>query len=60
MKKIIVLDFLTQEVHTFDYDENKYDDIDYFLDDFNEQFDLGIKASNCQFMVVDELKLNIH
>jgi len=62
MKKIIILDFSTAEVHIFPFDENIYsnDDIINFFNDMNEEGDYNFKESQCQWMIVDELKLEIH
>tara|TARA_R110000868_G_scaffold38450_4_gene134537 strand:+ start:2597 stop:2854 length:258 start_codon:yes stop_codon:yes gene_type:complete len=56
MKKLIVLDFTTAEVHIYPYDENIWE----CPEDFADENGNLILNSNCQWMVVDELKLQIH
>ena len=62
MKKIIILDFSTTDVHIFDFDENCYsnDDIVQFFEDENEVHDLNLSESNCQWMITGQLNLQIH
>lgn len=62
IKKIIILDFSTAEVHVFTFDENIYsnDEIVDFFDAMNEEGDYGFKESQCQWMITNELKLEIH
>ena len=52
-KNIIILDFSTGEVHIFPYDEN-------ILVSLEEDKLYNFNISNCQYMIVDELKINIH
>ena len=52
--KIIILDFLTGELHIHEYDKFFYDDAEDFLNDN------GYSVSNCQYMVIEKLKLTIH
>lgn len=54
--KIVILDFSTQEIHIYDYDLNKWED----CIDFIESKEIGLNSNNCQWMVVDKLKLEIH
>jgi hypothetical protein len=59
MKKIIILDFSTAEVFIFPYDENIYDNAeDFFESAYCEE--KGIRETNCQYMVTDDLKLQIY
>lgn len=60
--KIIILNFSTAKVHVFSFDENIYsnDNIIDFFDVMNEKGDYNFKESQCQWMIVDELKLEIH
>lgn len=61
-KKIIILDFATAVVHVFTFDENIYSSgaiVDFF-DAMNEEGDYGLKESQCEWMIVQELKLEIH
>jgi len=55
VKKIIILDFFTQEVLVYDYDENIWEDCIEFL----ESDQIGLNSNNCQWMVVDELNIKI-
>lgn len=59
MNKIIILDFESAETYITDYDNNKYEDFGDFIEDFNEEFDLELRETNCQWMIVDKLKLSI-
>ena len=59
-KKIIILDFSTAEVHVFPYDKNIWDDGEDFIEDENENGDIALSLSNCQWMIVDDLKIEIH
>lgn len=57
--KIIILDFSRGEVFVFPYNENIYDNAeDFFESDYCK--DKGIRETDCQYMVVDELRLQIH
>ena len=54
MKTIIILDFSNGKVIIKDYDtDRKYDDAEDFLTDY------GFCLSNCEWMIVDKLILNI-
>jgi len=59
-KKIIILDFSTTEVHVFPYDKNVWDGGEDFIEDENENGDIALSLSNCQWMIVDDLKIEIH
>ena len=56
MKKLIVLDFTSSEVHIYPYDENIWE----CPEDFADENGITVLDSNCQWMVVDELKLQTH
>jgi len=57
--KIIILNFATAEVFIFPYDENIYNDSgDFFDSPYCEE--LGLRETDCQYMVVDNLKLQIY
>ena len=56
MKKIIILDFITTEVHVYPYNEPVWNDCIEFIDSAY----VGLNSSNCQWMVVDELNIQIH
>lgn len=58
-RKIIILDFAFGEVHVFDYDENVYEDFEDFYAHMEEE-GYNFSDSNCQCMVVDELKIQIN
>ena len=55
-KKIIILDFRTLEVHIFSYDENIWEDCIEFI----ESEEINLNSNDCQWMVVDNLKIEIH
>lgn len=56
--KITILDFSTGEVFIFPYDENIYEDAqDFFEGAYAEQY--GLQESNCQYMVSEQLALQI-
>jgi len=57
--KIIILDFSTTETHVFPYDENIYDNSEDFFDSAYCK-ELGIRERDCQYMVVEDLTLQIH
>lgn len=59
MQKIIILNFVTTEVHVFPYDENIWRDAEEFINskDFK---DFDFSTTNCHWMVVDELNIQIH
>jgi len=52
--KIIILDFATAEVHIYDYDTNVWEDAEEFLEE------LKFSSNECQWMIVEKLKLEIH
>ena len=56
-KKIIILDFDTGEVHV--YETNKSQE-EQFIEDINEKYGTHFRASNVEYMVVEELKITIH
>jgi hypothetical protein len=62
MKKIIILDFSTAKVHVFPYDENIYSDGEGFINNewIEEEYGLGLKESQCQWMITDDLNIQIH
>ena len=55
-QKIIILDFETGDVHVFSYDQNIWDN----PEDFITELDIYVSLSNCQWMVVDILNIQIH
>tara|TARA_R110002020_G_C16199797_1_gene766182 strand:- start:786 stop:968 length:183 start_codon:yes stop_codon:yes gene_type:complete len=59
MKKIIILDFSIAETFIFSYDESPGSDITDYFDKINDEAGYNFKETNCQWMIVDELKLTI-
>lgn len=59
--KVIVLDFNTGNVCVLDFDSSKYDseDIATFFDDTNKKHKTHFKESECQWMIVDKLTIEI-
>jgi hypothetical protein len=56
--KITILDFSTGEVFIFPYDEYSYDNAEDFFDSpYAEEY--GLRESNCQYMVSENLSLKI-
>ena len=53
MKKIVILDFSDAEVYIKDYDATQWNDAEEFLEEH------GFSESNCEWMIVDKLTLNI-
>jgi hypothetical protein len=53
MKKIIILDFSDAEVYIKDYDDKVWQDAEDFLAEH------GFRESDCQWMIVDQVKFNI-
>jgi hypothetical protein len=60
MKKIIILDFESGEVHVFNYDSNIFEDFSDFVIVINEEYDLNLREKNCQWMIIDDLNIMIH
>jgi hypothetical protein len=60
MKKIVILDFSTAEVHVFSYDSNVWDSGEDFFAGLAETTEHNFSESNCQWMILDELKIQIH
>jgi hypothetical protein len=56
MKKLIVLDHGTREVHIYNYDENIWES----PEDFTDEDGHYLLDSNCEWMVVDELNIKVH
>lgn len=56
--KIIILDFTTTEVHIFPYDDS-FGNAEEYMQVLEEDGSIT-SVSNCQWMVVDDLKLQIH
>lgn len=55
MKRIVILNFSSQEVIIRNYPEGLDDSEDWFDTKYN---DLDMRAADCQWMVVDELIIN--
>ena len=58
MKKIIILDFESGEVHVFNYDSNIFEDFSDFVIVINEEYDL--MSSNCEHFVNEVLFDDFH
>lgn len=58
MSNIIILDFSTTEVHVFPYDNHVWESGEDFI--AQDPYELGLKESNCQYMIVEELNIKIH
>jgi hypothetical protein len=56
--KIIVLDFQTQSVDIFNYSLD-FGDAEEYMYELEKNGSIS-KVSDCQWMVVDDLKLQIH
>lgn len=54
--KIIILNFETGEVYVYPYDESAWEDCVAFL----ESDEINLNSDTCQWMVVDELKIQIY
>lgn len=54
-KKIIILVFDTEEVLVYDYDENVWES----CEDFLESEEMNLNSSNCQWMVIENLNIQI-
>jgi hypothetical protein len=53
-KKLVVLDYITNEIYVYDYDENIWEcPEDYEIDG------VFVIHNNCNWLVVNELKINI-
>jgi len=59
MKKLVVLDPLTQISYVFDYDTNTFEDAFECIMAANEEFGLKINVTNCAYMEVDEFNLKV-
>lgn len=55
MKKLIVLDFLENKVFIYNYDENIWKS----PEDFSDENDNLVIHSNCYYMVVDKVNIEI-
>ena len=55
MMKIIILDFRTAEVFVYNYDTNIWEDGENFI----ESEEVNLNSNDCQWMIVDELKMQI-
>ena len=50
MQKIVILDYSTSNVYITSYNEAIYEDVFEFIEVLNEQFDLDLKESQCNWM----------
>jgi|LakMenEpi03Aug12_release.lakeMendotaPanAssembly.Ray.scaffolds.fasta_scaffold3613030_1 hypothetical protein len=55
MKKIIILDFKRGEVFVYNYDTDIWED----GEDFIESEEINLNSNDCQWMIVDELNIQI-
>jgi len=53
MKKIIIMDYSTCEVHIYDYDEKEWEDGETFLTNHYSEHGQTFKESQCEWMIVD-------
>lgn len=58
-KKIVILDFGTGEVHAYPFDENIWADGEEFIASENEE-ECRLSLNNCQWMIVEDLNIQIH
>ena len=54
--KLIVLDFETQKVDVYPYNENVWES----PEEFQDENDCYVITSNCQWMLADTLTIKIH
>lgn len=59
MKKIIILDLITEKVYVSDYDTNVFGDFGEFLAEFNDHHGTNIQFNYCHWMEADYIKINI-
>lgn len=62
MKKIIVLDGENQITHIFDFDDQVFDEeeIEVFFQEVHMAFGMPLKESECSWMVVEQVKIEMH
>jgi hypothetical protein len=55
MKKIAILDFANIGIYVLDFDEDVFnnEEIQDFFDKANETYGLGLKESQCQWMIYE-------
>ena len=51
-QKIIILDYSTCEVHVFDYDDQKWESAEDFLNNHYSEHGNTFKESECSWMIV--------
>ncbi len=59
MKKLVVLDFVSQVTYVFDYDTSVHEDAIECIESTSGHLGLQISINNCQFMEVDNFKLEV-
>lgn len=60
IKKIVILNFETQEVLVYTYDENIWSEPEDFIENLRaEGIEEEISSVNCQWMVVDDLVIKV-
>lgn len=57
LQKIIILDFEVGKTYVCPFDKNVYEDGEHFI--VKDPYELGIRETNCQWMIVDELEIKI-
>ena len=64
MQKIIILNQQNGSIHVFDFDEDLWDlnerDIQEFYDYLSFNHGFSFRDSECSYMLVDELSIQIH
>ena len=56
MKKLIVLDYESEEIWVYNYDPQVYEEPEEFRDEYGDY----VITDNCHFMIVDQLNLKIY
>lgn len=51
---------LGNEIHIFPYDEETMEDIADLYDAINEEYGYDFKESNCDYIIMKELNIQIH
>lgn len=60
MKYITILDFEKGEIHSFPYYDNMGEDFGDIANAINDEYDIEFFEKNCQWMIQDSLKFEIH
>ena len=59
MQKLAILDYSTGEVHIFNYNDERYGEVEDYLSELNDDALVG-RICDLNWMVTDELNLKIH